>query len=53
VQSQGNPSYPNHHHAIPKPHAGPFNAKCLFMENADSLMRRIADFLRQQNVRYV
>lgn len=49
--SQGNSSYPNQ--MMPKPHTGPFNVKCLFMENADSLIRKIADFLKQQNVRFV
>lgn len=51
VMSQGN-SYSNHQ-PTPKPHSGPFNVKCLFLENADSLIRKIADFLRQQNVRFV
>jgi hypothetical protein len=37
----------------PKPHNGPFNVKCLFMENAESLIRKIAEYLRQQNVRFI
>jgi hypothetical protein len=57
IMSQGN-SYTTSTHthtqiSTPKPHNGPFNVKCLFMENADILIRRIAEFLRQQNVRFV
>jgi hypothetical protein len=50
--SQGNSTY-THHQSTPKPHSGPFNTKCLFMENAESLIRRISEFLKQQNVRFV
>jgi hypothetical protein len=52
VLSQGS-SYTQHQQMTPKPHTGPFNVKCLFMENAESLIRKIKDFLRQQNVRFV
>ena len=56
IMSQGS-SYTSPSPALqtltPKPHTGPFNVKCLFMENAQSLIRRIADYLRQQNVRFV
>ena len=54
--SQGSPySNPQSLSQIPtpKPHTGPFNVKCLFMETAETLIRRISDFLRQQNVRFV
>jgi hypothetical protein len=50
--SQGN-SYSHQQQPMPKPHVGPFNAKCLFMENAESLIKKISDYLRQQNVRFV
>lgn len=55
IMSQGS-SYPAGQSIqipTPKPHTGPFNVKCLFMENAESLIRRIADYLKQQNVRFV
>jgi hypothetical protein len=40
--SQGS-SYSNQQQAyVPKPHTGPFNVKCLFMENPESLIRKIA-----------
>lgn len=56
IMSQGSPySNPQSLSQIPtpKPHTGPFNVKCLFMETAETLIRRISDFLRQQNVRFV
>jgi hypothetical protein len=40
VMSQGS-SYSQNQHATPKPHIGPFNVKCLFMENAETLIRKI------------
>lgn len=55
VMSQGS-SYPQQKQQqlpAPKPHTGPFNVKCLFMENAESLMKKISDYLRHQNVRFI
>lgn len=53
VMSQGS-SYPQQkQQPTPKPHTGPFNVKCLFMENAQSLMKKISDYLRHQNVRFI
>lgn len=55
IMSQGNnysQSYSNNAQG-PKSHVGPFNAKCLFLENASSLMKKISQFLKDHNVRYI
>ena len=47
--SQGNNytnNYNNSQQITPKSHIGPFNAKCLFLENAPSLMKKISNFLK-------
>ena len=37
----------------PKLHVGPFNVKCLFMESANILQRKIIDFLKMNNLSFV
>lgn len=37
----------------PKLHIGPFNVKCLFMESANILQRKIIDFLKMNNMSFV
>ena len=45
IASQGNSQtiqQPTQNHQVgPRPHSGPFNVKCLFMENAQSLILKI------------
>lgn len=53
IMSQSNNypgSFDNPH---PKSHNGPFNAKCLFLENAPSLMKKISIFLKENNMKFV
>lgn len=35
---------------VPKQHVGPFNVKCLFMESATILFRKIIDFFKLNNL---
>lgn len=38
---------------VPKVHVGPFNTRCLFMDNAGTLFQKIVEFLSNNSINFV